>query len=347
MAEPRGPEVVTDDGEDIVAAAFASYRSAAPEHFSPAPAGALMSRSARSRQPRRRALSLSMAGLAFTGLMVAGVSVAQNVASPDVEEPSVLGAGSETADGDADVSVDSSIPGASPSLPPSSPDPVEAQLLALSITLPAWPGELGERCPAGEYAFAPHDGPDGTTSNKPKGSPSPEEDSDSWVLLPGDTHAMRTDLDGKAAEEVIVPVACGDVPGVIALYHQPDSFDAVEFVYTSPKEEEPIAVAAVDSSTVTLSIPSKDSTTLRQFTFDGEQFTETTGTPPADEPSTGPSGSPGPSGEPSPTPSGSQDPPGGEDPGNNGTGDTGGSGTAKPDGTGDSSRSLESSQSPG
>jgi len=343
--EPRIPRARGDDSDDIVAAAFASYRSGAPDHFDPPPVTALMTGPARA--PRRRALTLSMAGLAFTGLMVAGVAVAQTITIPQSDDPAVLGAETTSDTGSADHLATTSAPEDSSTSLSTEPDPVENELLSWTISLPDWPGRLAERCPAGEYTFEPYDEPDGTTSNKPRGTPSPDEDDKTdqptWVLLPGGTHPMVTDLDGKEGDEVIVPVACGDVPGVIALYQNDKSFATVEFVYAATREDDPIAVASVDDTVVTLSFPAEEPGTaeLRQFTFDGEQFTETTedsgGEEPTDTPSTSPSDQP----SPSPSETESQTPGG-----DTGGGDSGETGASQTNSENLQSRNLENSGSP-
>ncbi|MFD0556769.1 hypothetical protein FB566_2016 [Stackebrandtia endophytica] len=343
MDEPRIPRARSDDSDDIVAAAFASYRSGAPEHFDPPPVTALMTGPARA--PRRRALTLSMAGLAFTGLMVAGVAVAQTITIPQSEDPAVAGAETTTDTGSVDHLSTTSAPEDSSTSLSTEPDPVENELLSWTISLPDWPGRLAERCPAGEYTFEAFDKPDGTTSNKPRNTPSPgeEETEPTWELLPGGTHPMVTDLDGEEGDEVIVPVACGDVPGVIALYQDEKSFGTVEFVFAASREDDPIGVASVDDTIVTLSFPAEEPGTadLRQFTFDGEQFTETTEKPgggeePTDTPSTSPSE------QPSPSPSETES----QTPGGDTGGDSGETGASQTNSENMQSRNLESSASP-
>ncbi|HIW64287.1 MAG TPA: hypothetical protein H9881_17685 [Candidatus Stackebrandtia excrementipullorum] len=338
---PRGQG---DNGDDIVAAAFASYRSGVPKHFEPPPSAAIMTGPAP--PPRRRGLTLSMAGLAFTGLMVAGVAVAQTITLPTPDDSGVVGAESTDDVGGLDHSETAAQPDNSSTTAPTEPDPVESELLSLSISLPDWPGRLAERCPAGEYTFESYDSPDGTTSNKPN-SPAPTRDDqtmvdpETWVLLPGETHAVVGDLDGEEGDEVIVPVACGDVPGVIALYQDEESFTTVEFVYAGTRHDDPIAVASVEDSVVTLSFPTQKTgkTDLRAFTFDGEQFNETT---PVDEPTNSPTDKPSDAPS-SPSPSDSED----ESPGDGDDGDTTESDASQTNSDPESSRSLEETSVPG
>ena len=344
MAESQKHLPSEDHGDDIVAAAFASYRSHASGNFEPPPVAAIMTDAVP--PPRRRALTLSMAGLAFTGLMVVGVAVAQTITIPDSDDSGVIGAEASGDSSGVDRTDAGQDPDGSVTTVPVVPDPVEAELLSSNISLPDWPeDDLSKRCPAGDYIFESHDSPDGSVSNKPKtpvptGGGESTIDDDSWILMPGETHAVTADLDGEPGDEVIVPVACGDVPGVIALYQDEGAFDTVEFVYAGTDRDEPIGVVAVSDTVVTLSFPSDEegNAELRQFTFDGREFTETTD--PGDEPSGTPSAPPSEEPE-TPSPSETDDTTPGSDEGSSE------SESGHTDGGAEQSRSLDEASVPG
>ncbi|CAM3346804.1 hypothetical protein [Stackebrandtia soli] len=288
--------------EDIVTSAFAAYRAEAPISFTPPSATALMARAPR--RPRRRALSVSVAALACTGLMLSGVAITQTMTSSPSGNVEAIGSDESSAPDTLNQSSTStdSAPGTDV---PASPDPVEAELLARTVSLPAWPGELGEQCPAGEFRFTPPDDDDPHSLPPITDSPTPNG---AWVLLPNNTHAKSTNLDGVDGDEVIVPVACGDVPGVIALSQEDDQFTSVAFVYAEEEPGEAIEVKDAQDTVVTLSMADggQDKKKIRHFAFDGEEFTETTGpgdgtSPPPTDPGGDGSASPG---EESPDPPG-------------------------------------------
>lgn len=277
---PRGPG---NSEEDIVAAAFASYRASSEEYFGPKlSASALMTRAAAAR-PRKRLLAISVAALACTGLFAAGVAVAQTVASND---PGSVGAdGGDSGDDitgsdgtDGTIGSD----GITPSTDPSS-GPVEHELKTLVISLPDWPGDLAEDCPAGDYVFTPD--PDTTAmptgevgeSASPDGSVEPSKDPKQWELLPDGAVAMSTQLKPKDKDTVIVPVACGDAAGVIALKKTGDTFDTLGFVYAFKERSGAVTVAGVDGATVTLDFSARgddEDVTKRQFAYIDGKFTE-------------------------------------------------------------------------
>lgn len=309
MVDPTSSQPRTDGSDDdIVATAFAAYRARAVEEFAAPPSSVIMARAGR--QPRRRALTVSVAALACTGLMVAGVAVAQTVASGDNDEVVNADGESATEGGDSEENGEGGVTSGDSTSQPGEPDPVETELRALTISLPAWPGSHGERCPAGDYRFAPDDDSDDVPET-PSGGP----DGD-WRLLPQDSRAKTGELADR--DSVVVPVACGEVPGVVALTQSSDEFTSMGFVHAGRKAGGVVTVESVEDDSVVLAFgesPDADEVELREFDYDGDDFTEVE--PPQDSPASDP-GSP--SEEPDPTPSDGDDDDSGKtpDPGESG-----------------------------
>ncbi|HZE40614.1 MAG TPA: hypothetical protein VE172_17565 [Stackebrandtia sp.] len=283
MAEPRVPRArdgATED--DIVAAAFASYRASAPENFSAPSTTALMAKASGSRS-RKRALTVSVAALACTGLMAAGVAVAQTVVDPGNTGPDAKGSGhhsSDTGKGDGSHGDGSSNGGSSS----------ESDLHTMLITLPAFTG-LDSRCPAGTYKFPTDDTSD--PSDLPTGKPDestdsavPTQDPGDWTLLPHGSEAHFADVDGDGSQDAIVPVACGDTPGVIALSQTSKAFDSIGFVFAADKPGPAITVVKAKGDTVTLDIDA--SLTERQgpqsFVYRDGKFVPGSGDNPSTDP---------------------------------------------------------------
>ena len=295
---PNRPPHRNDD--DIVAAAFASYKAAASQHFRPLPATALMTRAEAASRPKRRALTVSLASMACGICVVAGVAIAQAVVPT---ESSPVGADGSTSDRDKGST---NAEKGSPSSPTSSPsigttsEEFAEQIDTSTIALPSWPGELGELCPAGEYVFTPSE--DGGAVPLKRDSADTDEEI-GWQLLPHGADAVNAQLESNS-EDVIVPVACGEAAGVVALSRHGDSFDDVGFVYADSKPNSKATVKEVNGTTVTVSVvdDEKDKKpTMRVFAYSDGKFDETES---SDEPSTT---KPSPSEEPKDTPSDDDD----------------------------------------
>jgi hypothetical protein len=281
--KPHTPSAASED--DIVAAAFASYRTAAPQNFTPLPSTALLTRAgATANRPRKRALTISLAAVACTALMAAGVAVAQTVVSGPAGPSNADGSKSaEGSQGDG-TAEDSAAGDDASSSAGTSGEPVEEELQTLVVSLPNWPGDLSADCPAGDYSFNPSGGSDTEDSGqKPAGSKP-----GAWQLLPGGAPAVSTQLDGAGDSEVIAPVACGDVAGVVALARNTDGFVTVGFVHAASSPVGPITVAEVDGGMVTLSFADSQGVAAekRQYNYTGSEFTEVK---PGEEPTTQPS----------------------------------------------------------
>ncbi|MGH8793858.1 MAG: hypothetical protein ACRDXX_14590 [Stackebrandtia sp.] len=285
MVDPRFPRARDGQAEeDIVAAAFASYRARAVEEFGGPPPAAIMARAARS--PRRRALTVSVAALACTGLMAAGVAVAQTVASgPDDDGVAADATSTASSDG-GDAGGNPPTDGA----PSSTSDPdVEAELRTLTISLPDWPGRLSELCPEGDYRFTAEDDAD-VPSGEPSESGSAGEDTPlgDWELLPKGTRAVQGDIAVTKPKEdkppetlqtVVVPVSCGEVPGVVALTQGSDAFSSLGFVHAGRKAGVFVNIDSVRDGNILLAFKDSaeaEAVELREFSFDGEEFTEVT-----------------------------------------------------------------------
>lgn len=302
-----------NNSDDIVAAAFASYRAAAPEHFSPLPAASLLTRAGAMKPRRRRVLTVSLAALGCTVFMVAGVAVAHSVVS---SSPDKVGADGASSSDDTTSSKDDSEPDKSSKASPnqdSGPEPFEQGLDTKKIALPDWPGDKAADCPAGKYLFADNGDGDVVPSDGADGSeePSKLDAAGDWQLMPNDAPAINTQLDDDS-DDVIVPVACGDANGVVALSGNTDSYDTVGFVYAATKPSGPVTVDKVDGPNVTLNVGDVqgESTKKRQFTYSDGKFDETE---PGDDPSEGEPSSPSddpktlPSDDPTPDDPGSSD----------------------------------------
>lgn len=294
-----------DHENDIVASAFASYRAEAPEHFAPRlSAAALLTRASATGgtgRPRRRSLAISMTALACTALMAAGVAVAQSVVSDVDDTFGAKDTGEDYSTFDDDHT-DDGVTGndSSPDTDPTAEE-VEQELQSLTISLPDWPGDASDDCPAGDYRFAPNAEHPGAPDSDPPDEDEDSPSSGSWQLLPDGAQARSTRLVGDDdPSAVIVPVACGDIPGVVALTKADEGFDTLGFVYAAEKPTGPVTIAAVDGPIVTLAFgEQRDAATVvtRQFSYDDGEFVEVQ---PDDDPSSPETTRPGSGGSSSP-----------------------------------------------
>lgn len=281
--------------EDIVAAAFASYKAAAPEHFHPISATALMTRAEAAARPKRRGLTVSLASMACGICVIAGVAIAQAVV-PTGSDP--VGADGSTTqrdknNPDGDKGSQSTV-SASPSIGTTSEEFAE-QIDTSTIALPSWPGDLADLCPAGDYMFTPREDGGAVPLKRDSAETGTEN---GWKLLPDGADAVNAQLE-SGSEDVIVPVACGDTAGVVALSRHGDSFDDVGFVYAdNDKSKSKATVEEVDGTTVTVSVvdDADKKPTMRMFTYSDGKFDET-------DSKEKPSDSPSPSTQPQDSPS--------------------------------------------
>ncbi|ADD40265.1 hypothetical protein [Stackebrandtia nassauensis] len=279
-----------DPDEELITAAFSSYRAQAPKNFPHPPAAEVMAKADTAR-PRKRALTVSLAALAFTGLIAGGAAVAQTVASSG-EMPDDRGDGSSSVASGEDGGSSSKDPSSS-----SKPDDDKTEdddLHGLAITLPDWP-EAAADCPAGTYTFSKEG------VSKP----------DSKWSLASDGTVTALDDDG-VSNDLIVEIDCDELSGVIALERDDDEATAKDFVDTA-EPGTAIDVVSVDGNKVTVDTgPSTEGQTQETFVYDGDGFNEAPDEEPSDEPS---SSSGTPSEEPSTSSPGSESTSGLLDPG--------------------------------
>ncbi|GLZ80770.1 hypothetical protein Afil01_55770 [Actinorhabdospora filicis] len=288
-----------DAADDLLKAAFASYKTEAADAFARTGSPALFGEA--KKHARRRAITLGAAVTGCFTLLLGGVAVATN--SSYFPGPSANQHGDTNDDtknpGDPDgpdglqVS-ESAVP---------SPAPV-TDLRNTELTLPAWPGALASACPAGVFRFAdgvalppvPPASPSGTASADPSsGTAAQPPAASSWRVLPGPAVAVRANVDGKPGDELLLPVGCGATPvqGLVVLS---DQKTPIGFVSSGVDAKDVLAAVAVHDGVIAVTTKTGGVATTRHFRFAGGAFAEV----PA--PNTSPSGSPSASSSPSSPP---------------------------------------------
>lgn len=292
--------------DDLLRAAFASYKTEAADVFARTGSPALFGEA--KKHARRRAVTL---GAAITGcftLLLGGVAVATN--SSYFPGPSANQHG-DTKDGDKDPGANQNPDGlqVSESAAPSQEPAVD--LRNTELTLPAWPGALATACPAGAFRFS--DGvalpppasatPSGAASADPSSGTSNQPATATSWRVPATPAPVRANVDGKPGDELLLPVGCGNTPGLVALR---DQKTPIGFVAYGVDAKDALTSVAVRDGVITVTLKTGTATATKHYRFTDGAFAEVPG------PGTSPSGSPSTSASPS-SPPPSPPPPGGGD----------------------------------
>ncbi|MEV0645022.1 hypothetical protein AB0I28_07135 [Phytomonospora sp. NPDC050363] len=310
MADRPDLRVTPDSPDDkaadqLLSAAFSSYRAAAGDHFARTASPNLFGEAKRSH--RRRVATLGAAVVGSLSLLVGGVAVATTVAyNPDPDTNATGGVGDDGGDPNNPANPGGLSVSASPNPDGTTSTVDPTNLRNAELTLPAWPGGLSSACPAGTFQFS--DGviaptilndpvePPADASADPSGGPStvPPPPVPAWRVLPGSAQALYANIDTSEGDELLVPVGCGDEPvhGLVALA----AGAPMGFVHAGVDAFDQITGIDVTAGVIGVSIADDGVSSIRHYGWDGGSFVEVPAvepTPPPNTPSGTPSGSPG------------------------------------------------------
>jgi len=260
------------DTRDPVAA-LQAVRDAARAAAAPPVPAAVRRRAERATRNRRAALA-TVAVVVAVAFGIAGAAASQQANGPDprpadTPTPSVVAPSSEPAPQPSASTVE-----------PSTGLGVDIRSVDLqnaTLTMPAWPLDMGSNCPAGQRRFR--------NGVAPTGPRSPEGFPWQYTLEVKGGQVVYGDIDGQPGDELLVLVSCAAVEGTSALLAvrvRPDR-TLVGLGYVAPigKGVEGFDLYRINAGEILVEVSESaydaDVEQLRGYRWRGDRFTQTSG----------------------------------------------------------------------